>query len=37
VVTDRLARVGTGAVTLTDAEQETIQRLYRELAIRLGR
>ena len=37
VVTDRLARMGTGAVTLTDAEQETIQRLYREFATRLGR
>ena len=37
VVTDRLARMGTGAVTLTDAERETIQRLYRELATRLGR
>ena len=37
VVTDRLARMGTGGVTLTHAEQETIQRLYRELATRLGR
>ena len=37
VVTDRLARMGTGAVTLTDAEQETIYRLYQELATRLGR
>src|SRR5262245_41712389 len=30
VVSDRLSRIGADAVPLTDAEQETINRLYRE-------